>query len=157
MNGKYSFTSAIAILAMALVGYTEASKNIGVVSVGPLVPTVATPSVRVTNDRPESVEVSFVAVGAEESHRLGSVSARATETFAIPKAVRTMRIVVQAEGKQGKEYVTDDIPINLSTDVNVQVGDDLDLTTVEVAKVEAVRPHEQRRDTFRASEVPPLT
>ena len=50
MNGKYFLTPAIAILAIALVGYAETTRTTGVVSVGPIMPTVSTPRVRVAND-----------------------------------------------------------------------------------------------------------
>lgn len=140
MNGRYFFTSAIAILAIALVGYGEASKKTGMVSIGPVMPTMSTPRVRVANDATEAVDVWVVPVGATAGHRLGSVGAVATETFSVARTVRAMRLVVRPQKKRREQYVTRDVQIDLETDVMLRVAPELIHSTVEVRRIRAVGP-----------------
>jgi hypothetical protein len=111
-----------------------------VVSVGPIMPTVSTPRVRVANDGAEAVEVWFVPVGATAGHRMGSVHALATETFSVPRAVRAMRLVVRPQKKRGEQYVTRDVQIALETDVMLRVAPELVHSTVEVRRVSVLGP-----------------
>lgn len=147
MNGKYFFTSATAILAIALVGYAETTRTMGVVSVGPLVPTVSTPRVRVANDRPAPVDVWYVPVGADSGRRLGSVDAQATETFAVPGNVQGMRLLVRPQDARSSQYVTSDIVIGQETDVSLRVALELDRSTVEVTELDVVGPREDAEGT----------
>ena len=140
MNGKYFLTPAIAILGIALVGYAETTKTTGVVTVGPIMPTVSTPRVRVANDRPAPVDVWYVPVGADSGRRLGSVDAQATETFAVPGNVQEMRLLIRPQDARGSQYVTGDIAIGRETDVSLRVARELDRSTVEVQRVQAVGP-----------------
>ncbi len=140
MNGKYFFTPAIAILAIALVGYAETTRTTGVVTVGPIMPTVSTPRVRVANDRHKPISVWFIAVGGNAGQRLGSVAALATETFTVPDTVRALRLVVRPQETRGTQYVTADIQIGPETHVSLRVARELGRTNLEVGRVHVIEP-----------------
>lgn len=135
MNGKYFFTPAIAILAIALVGYAEASKNTGVVSVGPIMPPVSTPRVRVSNDGMTPIHVSFASNDGVGLVALGSVPAFATRTLTIPAAVRDMYVVVERNRRDGERFISEGIAVQRTTDVSLRVGDRLERSTVLVGDV----------------------
>lgn len=126
-----------ALLAVALVGYAETNTGTGVITVGPVeTPVLLTPRVRVANDRTEPLDIWFVPAGVDELQRLGSVPALGTESFALPKSVEAMRIVIQPRGTRGTPFVSGDINVDLQTDVSLRVAGDLGSTIVEVGKLQ---------------------
>ena len=154
MNSKYFLTPAIAILGIALVGYTETTRTTGVVTVGPIMPTVRTPRVRVANDRAEPVDVWFVPDGEDALRRLGSVGALGAGTFTLPDAVRAMRIVIQPLGTSAAPHITNNIQVDAKTDVSLLLSPIPGCTTLEVAEIETASPRTKRPSKAMESTTP---
>lgn len=135
---------ALGVGPIVLLGFgPEPHDDLAVIRIENIVPSRVTPRVRVANDRPDALDVWFVAVGSDDLQHLGSVPGLATETFAVPMTVRVMRIVVQPQGINGKPYVTGDITVDLQTDVSVTVAIDLDRTKVLVSTLDVVGQSER--------------